>query len=190
MERENLISNTDVTEFVEAMKSVVFTAIFSKSNHSDAKKAFQYLTFLRGEIMLPPLIDMIYVSLESLTEPHRYTSILSVVVAVSREIATYNRFHKDTQTQMHVIALMTAVLPGLDPNDANKCLLTLHYLYNTISCIVLCDCSPAINYRNDLTETERELCFETSKFEDFILEFFKRYFKRFIFFLFYSFVFL
>lgn len=170
-----MISNTDVTEFVEAMKGVTFTAIFSKSNHSDAKKAFQYLTFLRGEIMLPPLIDMIYVSLESLTEPHRYTSILSVVVAVSREIATYNRFHKDTQTQMHVIALMTAVLPGLDPNDANKCLLTLHYLYNTISCIVLCDCSPAINYRNDLTETERELCFETSKFEDFIHEFFKRF---------------
>lgn len=162
------------------MRGVVFTAIFSKSNHGDAKKAFQYLTFLRGEIMLPPLVDMIYESLESLTEPHRYTSILSVLVAVSRELATYNRFHKPgQQTQMHVIQLMTAILPGLDPNDANKCLLTLHYLYNSISCILLCDCQPALNYRQDLSEHERELAFETNKFEDFIHEFFKRFFSSF-----------
>jgi hypothetical protein len=175
VKKENLISNEDVTEFVNAMKDVVFTAIFSKSNQSDAKRAFQYLSFLRGEIMLPQLIDKIYESLESLTEPHRYTSMLTCLVSVGREIARYNPFHK-VQTQMHVIQLLLAVLPGLDPNDSNKCFMTLQFIYNVTSCIVLCNCQPALNYRSDLSEHERELCFETNKFEDFIHEFFKRIF--------------
>jgi proteasome activator subunit 4 len=171
--KECRISNDDITQFVLCLKECVFTAIFSKSNHSDAKQAFQYLTFLRGELMLPPLIERVYASLESLIEPHRYTSILSCLLSVSREIVTFNKFH-ETQTQLHVLPLITAVLPGLDANDSNKCCLTLQFLQNVFDCIVVCDCSPAVNYRSDLTEHERELCFETSKFEDYVHEFFKR----------------
>ena len=172
--KPNLINNEDITSFVNCLKDVVFTAIFSKSNHGDAKQAFQYLTFLRSEIMLPPLIDHIYQSLESVIEPHRYKTILNCIISVSREIVTYSRFHTNAQTQMHVIPLITAVLPGLDPNDANKCCLTLQFLQNIFDCIVVCDCQPAVNYRTDLTDYERELCFETNKFEDFIHEFFKK----------------
>jgi proteasome activator subunit 4 len=169
-----MINDEDVTEFVSILKDVVFTAMFSKSNHSDAKHTFQYLVFLRGEIMLPPLIDKIYESLESVIEPHRYTSILSCLLSVSREIVKYNRFHRETQTQMNAIQLMIAVLPGLDANDANKCCLTLQFLQNMFDSMIICDCQPAVNYRTDLTEYERTLCYETSKFEDFIHEFFKR----------------
>ncbi len=168
---ENCISESEVIEFVNALKEASFTAIFSKSNHSAAVKAYQYLTFLRGDIMLPPLIEKLNESIESLTEPHRYTSILSCLVSVARELATFNPNHK-IQTQLHIVPLLSAVLPGLDPNDSNKSILTLQFIHNVISCVLVVDCSPALQIRNDLTEHEKELIFETNKFEDFIHEFF------------------
>ena len=62
---QNCIQESDIDEFVNALKEVSFTAMFSKSNQSSAIKAFQYLTFLRGNIMLPPLIDKLNESSES-----------------------------------------------------------------------------------------------------------------------------
>ena len=158
------------------LKDVVLTAIFSKSHHLSARQAFQHLTFMRAEIMLPPLIDSFYESLESVTEPHRHTSILSCLLSVARELVQYNRFNTSVQTQMHVVPLVLAVLPSLDANNVNKCCLTLQFLQNIFDNIVVCDCSPALNYRADLSEQERELCFETAKFEDCMHELFKKVF--------------
>ena len=166
----NLISDQDKDCFVDALKDVVFTAIFSKSNHNDARKAFQCLTFLNGDKMLPPLINKLYESLESVTEPFRYTSILSCLTLVAREMARLET------TRLDIIPLISAVLPGLDPNDSNKCILTLQLLSNIFSSIIIMDCSKAANYRSDLKENETQLCYETPKFEDFLHEFFKRIF--------------
>ena len=169
------LRDEDVVEFVKALKPVAFTAIFSKNNQSDARKAFQNLTFLRGELMLPPLIEKVYESIESLTEPHRYTSILGCLVTVAREIATFNPNHaENNQSKMHVIPLLSAVLPGIDPNDSNKTLLTTNFLSYLLSCIVICDCTPALDVRTDLSEHEKELIFQTAKFEDFVHELFAK----------------
>jgi proteasome activator subunit 4 len=176
VDKSRLISDEDRIQFVQALKDVTFTAMFSKSNQNDARKALQYLTFLRGDIMLPPLIDKINESFSMLNEPHRYTSILSCMVSVSRELTAFNPRHK-IQTQLHVLNLLNAVLPGLDPNDSNKCILSLQFISYVLGSVLVCDCSPAINFRSDLSEHEREMCFETSKFEDFIHEFFKRIFN-------------
>ncbi|CAF0770306.1 unnamed protein product [Brachionus calyciflorus] len=169
------ITDSDVENFVLALKEVCFMAIFSKSNQADARKAFQYLTFLRSDLIMEPFLDKVYQSFDSLIEPHRYTSILNCLVSVSRELATYNPRQR-VQTQIHLITLLNSVLPGLDPNDSNKCYLTLSFLASVLNCIIVCDCSPAVNYRSDLTEHEKELCYETTKFEDFVHEFFKRVF--------------
>ena len=174
--KDYYITDEQILEFVNALKEVSFTAIFSKSNTTQAKKAFQYLTFLRGDIMLPPLIQKIYDSFQSLTEPHRYTSMLGCLVKVSRELVTFNPNH-EAQTQLHLLPLLNAVLPGLDPNDSNKTVLTLQFLSHVINCITICDCSPALSIRTDLTDHERDLIFETSKFEDFIHEFFNKLFS-------------
>jgi proteasome activator subunit 4 len=171
-----IITDDDITEFVNAMKDVTFTAIFSKSHHSHAKQAFQSLCFLRSDIMLPQLIDKIQSSFESLIEPHRYTSMLSCLVVAAREIATFNK-RSTEQTQLQVIPLLCSVLPGLDPNDLNKFILTLHFLNNILSCVIVCDCTPAITLRNDLTDYERDLCYETAKFEDFVHELFRKVFS-------------
>jgi proteasome activator subunit 4 len=155
---------------VHALKDVVFTAIFSKSNPNEARKAFQSLAFLNGSLMLPPLVNKLYESLESVTEPLRYTSILGCFTLVAREMARVE------STRMDLIPLISAILPGLDPNDSNKCILTLQLLSNIFSSIILLDCSKANQYRTDLSEPESTLCFETSKLEDFLHEFFKRVF--------------
>jgi proteasome activator subunit 4 len=171
----NCIDDEQIIEFVNSLKEAAFTSLFSKTNHTTALKAFQYLTFLRGDLMLPPLIDKLNESIESLIEPHRYTSILGCLVMVARELAMFNSNLK-YQTQLHIIPLMSAVLPGLDPNDSNKSILTLQFLHNVISCVLLCDCTPALDIRNDLSDHERELIFQTTKFEDFVHEFFVKIF--------------
>lgn len=118
--------------------------------------------------MLPPLISQIYICFESLTEPHRYTPLLACLVSVPRELVT------NPESQKHVIQLLISVLPGIDINDLNKFILTFQFLSNILSNVIVCDCSPAIQIRDDLNESERELCALTSKFEDFINELFKK----------------
>lgn len=87
--KDYYITDEEIEEFVLALKDVAFTAIFSKSHYAHTRKAFQYLTFLRGDIMLPPFINMINESFQSLTEPHRYTSMLGCLLKVARELVTY-----------------------------------------------------------------------------------------------------
>lgn len=165
-----MIRDEDIKDFVEALKDAAFTAMFSKSSQNDTQRAFQYLCFLRADIMLPSFIAKIYESVDSLVEPHRYASLLSCLTLISRQLSMFNPDYTE-QTQMHVIPLLSAVLPGIDPNDSNKCMWTCKFLSEVMGSIILCDCSPALSIRDDLTEYEKELCIQTSKFEDFVHEF-------------------
>jgi proteasome activator subunit 4 len=171
---ENLLHEEDTIKFVECLKDITLTAIFSKTHFNDAIKTFQYLTFLKADIMLPPLLDKIYDSFEILIEPHRYTSMLACLVSVPRELAIYSKDLMLHNHQHNLIQLFISILPGIDINDLNKFILTNQLLSNVIACIAVCDCSPAINIRNDLTQQEKELCLLTAKFEDFILELLKK----------------
>ena len=123
--------------------------------------------------MLPPLIEKIYSSFQTLIEPHRYTSMLACLVSVPREIVKYNPNYV-FQAQSQVITLLISVLPGIDINDLNKFILTFQFLTNILNSVVVCDCSPAVMIRSDLTETEKELCIQTKYFEDFIHELFSK----------------
>ena len=163
------INKTHVDSFVNALREVTFTAMFSPTHHLIARKAFLYLTFLNGEIMLPPLVDKLNESITSLIEPDRYTKLLSCAVAVAREMTIYSPEHA-LHTQLYVIPLLSAVLPGIDPNDSNKSMLTFEFIDTILSNIIVCDCSHALHVRSDLSEHEKELIFQTIKFEDFIHE--------------------
>lgn len=147
--------------------------LFSKSNFNDAIKTFQYLCFLRSDLMLPDLIDQVYESFEANVQPHRYTSLLACLVSVPRELVQYN---DSLQTQKHVVNLLTAVLPGIDLNDLNKLILTCQFLTNILSHIIVCDCTPALKIRYDLTDYDNEICLMTGNFESFIHLLFERLF--------------
>jgi proteasome activator subunit 4 len=51
------LSDADITDFVNGMTTVVFLAMFSKSNMTESASAIQNLATLRPEIVIPPLLE-------------------------------------------------------------------------------------------------------------------------------------
>lgn len=74
----------------------------------------------------------------------------------------------------HVLPLLLALLPGIDPNDIRKCLVTFNFMVHFINMIPLVNSSDASTYYNDLTEEEHIVCEASDGFEDFVLQFFDR----------------
>lgn len=176
----NNLTSEEIEEFVLALKDIVLMAIFSKTNFNDAIKTYQYLCFLRSDIMLPPLIDHIYSMLEDETTTtttdaectHRYSPILACLVSVPKELVSFNA--NFPSLQKHVIQLLKSVLVGIDINDLNKFILTFQFLTNVLGNVLVCDCSAAVQIRNDMNNYEKELCLMTAQFEDFIHELFNK----------------
>lgn len=74
----------------------------------------------------------------------------------------------------HVIPLLSAVLPGIDPNDLVKTFISFRFIARFISMCPLVDSSEASKYYPDLTEEEQIVCGASAGLEDFVLQFFDR----------------
>ncbi|XP_033120997.1 proteasome activator complex subunit 4-like [Anneissia japonica] len=168
------LTEDDITLFVEAFKPVIFLAIFSKMGHLDAAAGLQSLALVRPELVIPQLLEKTYAALETLTEPHQLTATLSCVVSVARSMLKARKRYPEGAS--HVIPILTAVLPGIDPNDFIKCMITLQAISTFSALVPLVDCSEAPMHWKDLTEQERELCSATATFEAFITLFMERCF--------------
>lgn len=152
-----------------------FQAVYSRSGSLDISIALQNLATLRPAIVIPPLLEKLRTSLDSLTEPHRVTAAMSAVAAVARPMLRgVDADYPEGQT--HVVPLLLGVLPGLDPNDIKKTLVTLHFILIFSTMVPYIDCSSAHEYWPDLTEEEVLVCESTARFEDFVLIFFDRLF--------------
>jgi len=110
-----------------------------------------------------------------MTEPHRFTSILTCLAGMTRQIV--RQTSEFSQGQTFVLPLLMSVLPGIDSNDFKKTSVTFQFLNAMLMLITCVDCSSAVNTRNDLSEIEKEVCLSTSKFEDFISELLNRIFQ-------------
>lgn len=166
----NFIRDEDIDEFVNILKDIVLLSIFSKVNFNDAIKSFQYLCFLRPNIMLPIIIEKLnnFSSADS-NDHQKYSPMLACLVSVPREIVGLNhKTHQHVNLKITMLKLLHSVLAGIDPTDMNRFILTFQFLSNVLSFIIICDCSPALKIRTDLTEHEKELCQETSKFDAFV----------------------
>ncbi|CAF3366761.1 unnamed protein product [Rotaria socialis] len=169
------LTENDITNFVNCVKECVFISIFNKAHLEEAAKACQFLSMLRPELIVPPLVDLLFSSVNSMTEPHRFTSLVTCLADMARQIV--RQTPDFSQGQTYVLPLLMAVLPGIDSNDFKKTAVTFQFL-NAILMLVTCvDCSSAIHTRNDLTEIEKEVCLSTAKFEDFVTEFLNRTFQ-------------
>lgn len=51
------LTESDITEFVNCVKDYVFMAIFNKNYDEEAAEAFQYLSILRPELIIPTIIE-------------------------------------------------------------------------------------------------------------------------------------
>lgn len=168
------LRNEDVTEFVELFKPVAFQAMYSKMGPNDISRVFKGLADLRPEMILPGILERVFNTIDSMTEPHKFTSALQCLSSVANIMVSGKRGTEEAKTQ--VIPALFAVLPGIDSNDFKKTSITLQYIITQSILIPLIDCSKASLYYDDLTEEESLVCEQTAQLEDFVLQFFDRIF--------------
>lgn len=163
-----------LTKFVQSLKPLAFQAMYSRMNTNDVGKVFKHLADLRPDLIIPEVIDRVYVTLDSVTEPHKMTAALQCLVSVSRALVSgHNNY---TSGKTHVIPIFYATLPGIDPNDFKKLSVTLQFLSSFALLVPIVDCSKAHLYYEDLTEEETLICGQTAEFEGFVLEYLEKIF--------------
>ncbi|KAJ8396071.1 hypothetical protein AAFF_G00026030 [Aldrovandia affinis] len=168
------LTDQDVADFVESMRQPVLLAMFSKTGSLDAAQALQNLALMRPELIIPPVLEKTYLAMETLTEPHQLTATLSCMIGMARSLARGGRQFPEGPT--HMLPLLMRSLPGVDPNDFSKCMITFQFIATFTTLVPLVDCSSAPQERTHLTEMEQELCLASAEFEDFVLQFIDRCF--------------
>ncbi|KAJ6635616.1 Proteasome activator complex subunit 4, partial [Pseudolycoriella hygida] len=171
---EHKLTEKCIDEFVECLKPVAFQAMYSRVTTADVGKIFKYLADLRPELIIPGVIDRVYTTLDSLTEPHKMTAALQCLISVSRALcAGHNGY---TVGKTHVVPILFLTLPGIDPNDFRKTSITLEFLTSFALLVPIIDCSKAGQYYDDLTEDEIIVCDQTAEFETFVLQYLDKVF--------------
>lgn len=155
------LTDQDTTDFVNCLKDYAFISVFNKAHLSEAAKACQNLSQLRPEIIVPPLVELLFSSIDSITEPHRFTSILTCLAGMARQIV--RQTPEFSQGQTYVLPLLMAVLPGIDSNDFKKTAVTFQFINSMLMLITCVDCSSAVTIRKDLTKVKTKLLFERPK---------------------------
>lgn len=113
------------------------------------------------------LLNRMYPAMETLIEPHRLIACMICVVSIVRPMLTSPKYYPEGPS--HVLPLLKLSLPGIDPNDFKKtlvswvdCLFNLlcltlvricaalgHYYHcdqNLYSETIGCSCSPLISF--------------------------------------------
>lgn len=169
------LTEEDIDKFVEIFVPIVGHVIYSRQATSDVNSGLQHLATLRPKVIIPLVLDKLYSTLVLLTEPHKLTASMQCLVAVARPMLQGPK-NGYPEGPTHVIPLLLALLPGIDPNDIRKCLVTFQFISTFISMIPLVDCSCATDHWSDLTEEEHVICEATAGLEDFVLQFLDRVF--------------
>lgn len=169
------LTEGDIDRFVEIMTPVVGHVVYSRQATSDVSSGLQHLATLRPAQVVPLVLDKLYATLDTVTEPHKLTACMQCVVAVARPLLQ-GPAHGYPEGPTHVIPLLTALLPGIDPNDIRKCLVTFQFISTFVSMIPLVDSSAAAELWSDLTDEEHAICEASAGLPDFVLQFFRRVF--------------
>ncbi|KAG7204017.1 hypothetical protein KM043_001879 [Ampulex compressa] len=171
------LTDDDIDAFVKAMAPVVMTAMFNKARLQDVSEALQCLASMRPNLVIPDILDRMYSSLDSLTEPHKLTSSMFCMIAVVRPMVegsrNTNKGFEYASGPSHVLPMLFSCLPGIDANDIGKCFATLQFLSAYISLIPIVDSSRS---NATMNEEERMISRTTAQFEDFVVQFLDRMF--------------
>ncbi|KAG7506391.1 proteasome activator complex subunit 4B-like [Solea senegalensis] len=168
------LTDADLQEFTHSLIGAALLAMFSKTGSNDAAYALQNLALLTPELAIPPVLEKTYAAMETLTEPHTLTATLSCMIGMARSLVSPNNHYPEGRA--HVLSLLMGCLPGVDPNDFSKCMITFQFIATFTTLVPLVDCSSAPSRHSDLTEIEKDLCFASAEFEDFVLQFLDRCF--------------
>ncbi|XP_043485466.1 proteasome activator complex subunit 4A-like [Polistes fuscatus] len=174
---EYKLIDEDIDIFVKSMMPLAMTAMFNRLNSTDPCLALQYLANMRPNLVIPQVVDRMYATLDSLTEPHKLTAAMVSMVAVAKPMVqgsrNINKGYTYAEGPMHVVPILFSLLPGIDPNDIGKCVVTLRLISVYALLIPFVDSSKSSAIAD---EEERLICELTLRFEDFILQFLDRIF--------------
>lgn len=168
------LTDDDLQEFTRSLIGAALLSMFSKTGCTDAAYALQNLALLTPQLAIPPVLEKTYMAMETLTEPHTLTATLSCMIGMARSLVSPSNRYPEGRT--HVLPLLTGALPGVDPNDFSKCMITFQFIATFTTLVPLVDCSDAPSRYHDLSEVEKDLCSATAQFEDFVLQFLDRCF--------------
>ncbi len=161
---EHKLTDEDVTVFVDTLKPIALQAMYSKTGMTEAGAALQHLATLRPASIIPPLVERMHEALATLTEPHKLTACMHAVVSVSRSLV-YPEGPSPGYPEgpTHVLPLLLATLPGIDPNDMRKAMVTFQFISTFCTLVPMVDCSQAHLHYPNLTEEERIVCGQTAQ---------------------------
>uniref|UniRef100_A0A8C4HVT9 Proteasome activator complex subunit 4 n=1 Tax=Dicentrarchus labrax TaxID=13489 RepID=A0A8C4HVT9_DICLA len=146
------LTDTDLQEFTRSLIGAALLAMFSKTGSTDAAYALQNLALLTPELAIPPVLEKTYAAMETLTEPHTLTATLSCMIGMARSLVSPNNHYPEGRA--HVLPLLMGSLPGVDPNDFSKCMITFQFIATFTTLVPLVDCSSAPSRHSDLTEVQ------------------------------------
>ncbi len=181
------LTDDDVTRFVKCVQPIVLHIMYSKTGLGEAGHILQHLATLRPEIVIPPVLERLFTALDTVTEPHKLTAAMTAVTSMSRTLVNPGTHYKEGPT--HVIPLLMAAIPGIDPNDQRKSMIAFQFISTFCSLIPLVDVSTSTHHFKvrfisflslisinaiqfqDLTEEEAVICGQTAQLEDFVVQF-------------------
>ncbi|XP_015588278.1 proteasome activator complex subunit 4B [Cephus cinctus] len=171
------LTDSEIDAFVKSMIPVAMTAMFSRLGVIDVCQALHYLATVRPSLVIPDVLERMYSTFDSLTEPHKLTASMVCMVSVARPLVQGSRNiikgYTFPEGPSHVLPLLFSSLPGIDPNDARKCFVTFRLISVYATLVPIVDSSRCTV---PMSEDERMVCEATSRFEDFILQFLDRVF--------------
>ena len=120
----NLVSVPFLRHFLQQYQWIF--ANWSSSKLEEKKHGMVYSDDLNSYLDLTfdlfVLLSRLYVALGTLTEPHQLTATLNCVTSVARALVRPDASYPAGRS--HVLPLLQLVLPGIDPNDFRKALVS------------------------------------------------------------------
>uniref|UniRef100_A0A3B3VJT2 Proteasome activator Blm10 middle HEAT repeats region domain-containing protein n=1 Tax=Poecilia latipinna TaxID=48699 RepID=A0A3B3VJT2_9TELE len=135
------LTDADLQEFTRSLTGAALLAMFSKTGSTDAAYALQNLALLTPQLVIPPVLEKTYAAMETLTEPHTLTATLSCMIGMARSLVSPDNRYPEGRA--HVLPLLMGSLPGVDPNDFSKCMITFQFITTFTTLVPLVDCSSA-----------------------------------------------
>ncbi|UZJ50775.1 hypothetical protein CBS101457_000095 [Exobasidium rhododendri] len=178
------------TEFCSILRTVCLLSMFSKDPLTIAasQASLKRMALLEPEMILPPVLERAYSSLEALETTHRTASIITALSTLSLPLVSRHLYHKGA---VHLVPLLHLCIPGIDLNDAIKTMATSMFILLSCTAIKIDDLTrPEIasssshnNESMDLVAEDGEQSPEqvdeavrlsTAGFEDWTVSFFRR----------------
>ncbi|KAI9254007.1 hypothetical protein BY458DRAFT_521472 [Sporodiniella umbellata] len=177
-------------QFVIILRPVLYLSMFGKDQFilSASLASLRYLVWLEPSIIFPGLLERVYPSLETLTETHRTTSALGILIDVAKPLFSRQNYPAGGK---HLLPLLNLAIPGIDMNDPLKTITSLMFISTALMTVPIMDMThqlgdytPLENIENPFGEFSLEtedylIKMSTTQFEEWLGKFINRIFTIF-----------